>query len=274
MLTRERTRALLALVPLALVPLLVAATHGSRHLTALSCGQTITTNTTLDADLGPCGGNGVIVGADHVTLNLNGHRISGNGPGVTRGVSSNHVGVVVQNGSIVGFDFGVVLSGVSNRAMNLRVSAAGATGIEVDGANSVISGNRSFGNAGNGIAGSGVGSQYTNNVLQSNAGIGLSANNPSAVSGNKALNNSTSGINFGNGLGGSVTVTNNVANGNGHDGLTENTGDPTAVVTLSGNKAYFNTQLGIAAAPGVNDGGNNKADSNGTAVQCTNVVCS
>jgi hypothetical protein len=45
-------------------------------------------------------------------------------------------------------------------------------------------------------------------------------------------------------------------------------------VTVSGNKASFNTQLGISVNPGVNDGGNNKADRNGTAVQCTNVVCS
>jgi hypothetical protein len=45
-------------------------------------------------------------------------------------------------------------------------------------------------------------------------------------------------------------------------------------VTLTGNQAFFNTQFGIAARPGVTDGGHNKSNSNGMLVQCTDVVCS
>jgi hypothetical protein len=271
MLSRVRRRALVVLVPFAVLPLLVAATHGSKKLTVLSCGDTITNSTTLSSDIGPCGGNGVIIGADHVTLNLNGHRISG--AGGNNGVFSNNVGVVVENGSVVNFNIDVQLQGNSSRVINLRASNAAATGIVINGANSVISGNRSFGNVGHGMFGNGAGSQYINNVLQGNAGSGIDAEDASVISGNKALSNGTYGIVFTNSLGGSVTVTNNLANGNAHHGLAEGGGDPT-VVTLSGNKAYFNTQVGISAGAGVNDGGNNKASGNGTLAQCTNIVCS
>jgi parallel beta-helix repeat protein len=273
MLTRTRRRALLALVPLALVPLLVAATHGSRKLTALSCGQTITTSTTLSADLGPCGGNGVVIGADHVTLNLNGHRIIGNGSGTNSGVSSNNVGSIVENGSVIHFFNDVVLKGDSSRALNLRVSQAPAEGIVLGGgANDMASGNRAFANTEDGIISTSPGSQLTNNVLQFNGEDGLFGQDASVVSGNKAFSNGSSGIFFDNPGGASVTVTNNLANGNS-DGIREVSGDPT-VVTLTGNQAFFNTQLGIAAAAGVTDGGHNKSNSNGTFAQCTNIGCS
>src|SRR4051794_19728420 len=45
----------------------------------LDCGDVLTTDTVLQADLLGCPGNGLVVGADDVTLNLNGHTISGDG---------------------------------------------------------------------------------------------------------------------------------------------------------------------------------------------------
>jgi hypothetical protein len=278
MLTRTRRRALVALVPLAVVPLLVAATHGSsKKLATLSCGQTVTTNTTLDADVGPCPGSGVTINANNVTLNLNGHRITGANIGAGTGVAGLGAADIVQNGTVTGFGFGVSLAGASSRAMNLRVGMNSGAGILGNGNNDVFSGNRAFANA-EGIHGTGIGSQFTNNVLQSNGGNGLRVSRAAVISGNKALNNGSAGIDFENAAGGggggiTVTVTNNIANGN-HIGINEavTAGDPT-VVTLSGNKAYFNSQLGIEALAGVTDGGNNKADGNGNAAQCTNVVC-
>jgi hypothetical protein len=272
MLTRARRRALVALVPLAVLPLLVAATHGSkRHAVTVSCGQTITSSTTLSADL-VCNADGVIIGADHVTLNLNGHRIRAFGSAT--GVSSSHVGAVVENGSVVGFNNDVSLSGDSSRVVNVQAGNAQAFGILVTGENDVISGNRAFGNGSSGIAGFGTGSQYTNNFLQSNAGYGLQLDDASLVSGNKALSNSVDGIAAGNGSGESLSITNNLANGNHLNGIDAGGGgDPTAI-TLSGNQAFFNSLVGIGAAAGVNDGGHNKANGNGTLAQCTDIVCS
>jgi hypothetical protein len=45
------------------------------------CGQTITGDTTLDSDLTNCPGSGVVIGAENVTLDLNGHTIDGDGTG-------------------------------------------------------------------------------------------------------------------------------------------------------------------------------------------------
>ena len=51
------------------------------------CGATIVADLKLDQDL-TCAGNGLIVGADGIKLNLDGHTITGSGGGVGVGVSS------------------------------------------------------------------------------------------------------------------------------------------------------------------------------------------
>ena len=43
------------------------------------CGETITADTTLHSDLSDCPNNGIVIGADDVTLDLNGHTVSGDG---------------------------------------------------------------------------------------------------------------------------------------------------------------------------------------------------
>ena len=71
------------------------------------CGTTILANLTLDHDL-TCPGNGLIVGADGITINLNGHTIVGPGSGV--GISvSNRTGVVIVGGTVKNFLAGVQL---------------------------------------------------------------------------------------------------------------------------------------------------------------------
>lgn len=45
----------------------------------VSCGDTITTDTTLHRDLVNCPSNGIVIGADNITLDLNGHTIDGDG---------------------------------------------------------------------------------------------------------------------------------------------------------------------------------------------------
>lgn len=100
----------------------------------LACGTVITRSTTLTADVGPCAGDGVIVGADGIMLNLNGHTISGSpGPG-----SGNDAGIRLPNrtgvritgqpgssgrrATVTGFDAGVVVGGGSgNTVENLNV---------------------------------------------------------------------------------------------------------------------------------------------------------
>ena len=55
----------------------------------VSCGATITADTTLDSDLVDCPNHGIVIGADDITLDMNGHLVDGDGaPG--RRVSSSH----------------------------------------------------------------------------------------------------------------------------------------------------------------------------------------
>ena len=70
-------------------------------------GATLTASTTLDSDLIDCPADGLIVGADNITIDLNGHTIDGPGTddfrwdGVDNGAG--HQGVIVKNGTIRDF---------------------------------------------------------------------------------------------------------------------------------------------------------------------------
>ncbi len=101
----------------------------------VSCGQTITKNTTLTADVGPCAGDGIIIGADNITLNLNGRRVFGNSDqgasgefagirlaGRTGVTVTGHPGKSGKTGTVSGFEAGVVIDGGSaNTVQNLAV---------------------------------------------------------------------------------------------------------------------------------------------------------
>ncbi len=78
----------------------------------LSCGQVVTQSVTLTADVGPCANDAIVVGADNVTVDLNGRVVSGVVRKGRYGIwSKNHTGVVVTTGRVTGFDVGVVIEG-------------------------------------------------------------------------------------------------------------------------------------------------------------------
>ncbi|MCA1684358.1 MAG: right-handed parallel beta-helix repeat-containing protein, partial [Actinobacteria bacterium] len=86
-------------------------------VSAPGCGRVITQGTVLTSDLGPCGANGIVVGADNVTLDLGGHTIYGfDGPSGPTGDQAGirlpqRTGVTVKNGTVSDFDAGVVVRG-------------------------------------------------------------------------------------------------------------------------------------------------------------------
>ena len=128
----------------------VTAAAGQAPPAGLKCGDTITADTTLDRDLTGCPSNGIIIGADDITLDLNGHTISGDGKPVRRcprrqpcdmGVfNDRHDGVTVRNGSLRGFGVGVLIGGVrGNRLVGLSSSHNQYFGFVIaDSARSVI----------------------------------------------------------------------------------------------------------------------------------------
>jgi large repetitive protein len=116
----------IALALLSLWPAQAAATH-------VSCGDTITQDTTLDSDLLGCPGDGLVIGADKIALDLNGHTISGLAcadplnsltcvpqDGIDN--SAGHDRVVIQNGTIAKFENGVLINGGDrNQLLRLEI---------------------------------------------------------------------------------------------------------------------------------------------------------
>ena len=92
---------------------------------SVSCGDTITIDTKLANDLTDCPGHGIVIGADDITLDLNGHTVDGNGNGAGFGVDNRagHDRVTIRGGSIREFLEGVMIVGArENRLRDLSTS--------------------------------------------------------------------------------------------------------------------------------------------------------
>ncbi len=95
---------LVLVVSLGLVTAVPAAAN------SVSWGDTLTANTTLDSDL-TGSGTAFIIGADGITLDLNGYTLSGNSTGYGVDNTGSYNGVTIKNGSIVGFGQGIRADG-------------------------------------------------------------------------------------------------------------------------------------------------------------------
>src|SRR3954469_11369751 len=100
-----------------------------------ACGGTITVDTTLTNDLTNCHGIGLVIGADHVTLDLNGHTVDGDGVSDFEGVQAQgHSGVTVEHGTVRDFVEGIaVLGGKAITVRRVALSGHRHVGIFVDG---------------------------------------------------------------------------------------------------------------------------------------------
>jgi hypothetical protein len=245
-----------ALTPALLLAFLavVAAPASANHV---ACGDTITQDTTLDSDL-TCPGNGLVVGANGVTLDLGGHAISGSGAAFSTGITARQdvtlEDVTIRRGTIRGFDTGVLVEGGGGVAVRGLSITGNVTGIVIDISFDVV---------------------VRHNVIADNSGSGLLAldSNTVRVAGNDALRNAGDGIHFGGEVTSSVAE-GNVASGNGDDGIEVAEFVAGEVPnTLARNLATFNGDLGIEAVAGTIDGGGNRAFGNGNPLQCLNITC-
>jgi parallel beta-helix repeat protein len=100
----------------------------------VGCGDTITADTTLDRDLTGCASNGIVIGADDITLDLNGHTVAGDSRSARRCprrqicdvgvVNDGHDGITVRDGSVRGFATGVLVGRARrNRVLNVSSSS-------------------------------------------------------------------------------------------------------------------------------------------------------
>jgi parallel beta-helix repeat protein len=261
--------------------LVVGASAGGASISraTVACGATITSSTTLTSDLSCSGTDGIDIGAAGVTLNLNGHSISGNGTSSTHGVDvAGKKSVTVKNGYITGFPAGVFFeSGSDGGHITGIIAGGGSTGIvAITSDGLVVSGNDVGGstNPGYSIQG-GSGVKIMGNIAEQNgtAGFLILAGTAFTISGNKALNNGSTGF-FISGTKG--TVSGNVADGNAADGFQLDSPGlgPKSGLTAAKNRAAFNGGYGFDVSMfGALDGGGNTVQRNGNAAECLSIAC-
>jgi large repetitive protein len=253
---------LLALVAGAVAAIVPAAEPAAGAGSNVSCGQTLTQSTTLANDLVDCSGNGLLVGADNIRIDLNGHTIDGTNarkPGTaaiqTKGRRAN---VTIVNGTVTDFYFyGVGLSGRGNavRKMTVRNIGAGCKAGDVCAgiflmscrrctiADSVVSNAvHAFGVNGIDVYDS-PGARVARNRVQRNAGQGISMfqSPASRIVGNTSDDNKENGIHVNSGSD-STWVTGNEARGNRDAGIAVGASRKAHVL---GNEVSGNGDLGL-----------------------------
>src|SRR4051794_31925001 len=216
---------LLAVALLALVVGGGTAFAQNRNSTQPACGAVITVDTKLAADLTGCPGDGIVIGADGITLDLNGHSIGGDAaPGATGpdvGIRSvGFDGVTIENGTVQEFDFGVLVREASGDAFRGVVSTRnGRAGARLEAV---------------------ADSRFTGSTIAGNGTFGINffgGNHGNVTAHNTVSDNGQGGI--GDFVSEHDRIEHNVVSGNGEDGITIGSSSDTVVEhnTVSGNFA-------------------------------------
>lgn len=190
----------------------IAAT-GSPIFITISGSYYLTANITFT-------GNGLIIGGDNITVDLNGFSLIGPGTGSNNGItiSGAHKNIVIRNGIIRSFG-GSGISGSSGHNMTVeQITATGngpspASGIRV-GTNCRITDCTAIGNF-NGVFADND-AVITRVVANSNTGTGIIMGPGGTIGFSSASKNNIYGIQVGN----DVTVANCTASANGSRGIT------------------------------------------------------
>ena len=168
---------------LTIVVALVAAAPTPALAAEPVCGAVVTEDVVLGADLVGCPGDGLVVGAPDVTVDLNGHRVSGTGLGA--GIRVQAPGVRVRRGEITGFGSGVSVAvedagDAQLRGLEIAHNGRGVvlgTGLGTTGGGSLtIAHARVHDNAGTGVAARGwlAGTTIRDSRIRDNGGAGVS----------------------------------------------------------------------------------------------------
>ena len=113
---------------MALAAAFVGLSAGRATAASVSCGDVLTHSAKLQSDLN-CPGDGVIIGADRITLNLNGHTLRGpicQQPYPECLVNTGEIGIEdsgydrvrIVNGTVLGFERSVLLAGADGNTLS------------------------------------------------------------------------------------------------------------------------------------------------------------
>jgi hypothetical protein len=269
------------------------------------CGDVITADTTLDSDI-DCLGSGapaVVIGADHVKLDLAGHQIRISGSvGV---LNEGHDDVAIVDGSIGGPGGLPILlrDAKHSRVDHVAAGGGGAEAVRLDGSDRNRIVRSTLGGEGGGVT---LLDGSDRNVIARNffeTGLGgavyIRDSDGNVVDRNLARGGSSLAdallVDQGSD---NTTLLRNVLEGGGRDGIGVRAGTTNTLVvgnqvsafrnpfpqpadgiqvdspsaTLTRNSSNDNLGWGILAVPGVTDRGHNTASGNGVG-QCLNVSC-
>jgi parallel beta-helix repeat protein len=258
------------------------------------CGAWITQDVTLQHDIFGCVQGGIMIGKSGVTVDLNGHTITGMGEGV--GISASGVtGVTVKNGSVVNFEAGLHFVGVTqsqvldtrfstntdasalveastgNKFRRLTMTENGDGGFRLIGASkNRIAGSTIAGASDSGVSLEGLSSYnrlVRNKVTLAGEGVKVEDGTGNRVFRNTLSYNGGAGVEIaGEAL--ATRVNQNQTHFNGADGIfIEAFG-----TQVNGNNAGCNGGMGIKSTQ-LSVGNDNVAGGNGDNVGCEGVVC-
>lgn len=227
----------------------------------LNCGAVVTTSVQLAADIGPCHGHAIIVGADNITVDLNGHQVFGEGGTIVEhqasGVfSDNHTGVTVTNGTIHHMYHGVrIRQGGHNLVTKITArDNAGGNGIVFEtSTDNVASFNTIFRNSGfagmstfntNSLPPAAARNTFTDNIVYLNTAHGISIENGAGhvVRRNQVVSNTRDGISLFTGVTGILVDANQVST-NGANGINVRVGSNGNIIRA--NQVSRNVGRGI-----------------------------
>jgi parallel beta-helix repeat protein len=261
-----------------LVPAGLSAPATSTRASTVTCGVPVTRSLVLTEDLSCPTGDALVVGADHITVDLGGHSVTASRYGPYAAVRNpGHDGVTIRDGSADG-SFGVLLEHGAQRNRILGLAVFGQTdGIALhDSHENLLRGNESFVGSGHGILlRRARGNTLDRNVMaqenddgNAHGGIWLTdSSNGNRITNNVTSSNGSDGIYVSAGSRRNLIAA-NTATWNVDDGI--DVDDPNNIV--SRNVTNENQGFGIEAAPGTR-GGNNSASGNREPTQCLNIPC-
>jgi parallel beta-helix repeat protein len=239
--TVRRLIAQVAVVAALVAVVAVGSVEARTAVSAVSCGDTLKASVKLTNDLLDCAGSGLIVGADNITVDLNGHTIGGTNkptPGTGGVVIDKHANVKIVNGTITGFHFtGVGVTNARGAVLSkLTVRKIGAGCKQGD----ICAGIDLMNATGTKITDSTVSNQVT--AFKVN-GIDVDASPDTLVQGSRFDRNAGDGISVFQSPR-SRFVGNELADNRGEGMQVNSSSDSTMI---SGNRARGNESSGIAA---------------------------
>lgn len=178
------------------------------------CGTTVTGDLTLDQDL-TCTGDGLIVGADGVRIDLAGHTISGGGTGAGVRIVGRQ-GVWVTGGQITNFTAGVLVNNSSGVVIKHMTLSGNGEGVDLQAAarGTTIKENAFYDNRSRGVMmrGNSVDNEVKENSFAgNNVGVALNGTLRATVKENMILSGRAAGVRVNVPASGNLVAENTIA---------------------------------------------------------------